>query len=38
LTKKAERLGEYEFDVHGGENWTIEAGEDGKKKIVRKHV
>jgi len=38
LTKKAERLGEYEFDVHGGENWTIEAGEDGKKKIVRRHV
>jgi hypothetical protein len=38
LMKKAERLGEYEFDVHGGENWTIEAGEDGKKKIVRKHV
>lgn len=35
LLKKAARLGNYDFDTHGGENWKLEACEDGKKKIVR---
>jgi hypothetical protein len=35
LKKKAERLGNYDFDIHGGKNWKLEACEDGKQKLKR---
>ena len=35
LRKKAERLGNYDFDIHGGTNWKLEACEDGKQKLKR---
>lgn len=35
LRKKAYRLGNYDFDVHAGENWEL-ADEGQKKKIKRK--
>lgn len=38
LAKKAARLGNYDFDIHGGKNWVLEASEDGAQKIVRKEV
>lgn len=38
LAKKAARLGNYDFDIHGGKNWVLEASEDGVQKIVRKEV
>jgi len=31
LQKKAARLGNYDFDIHGGRNWKLEAGDDGLK-------
>ena len=31
LAKKAARLGNYDFDIHGGRNWKLEASEDGQK-------
>jgi len=36
LKKKAARLGNYDFDVHEGATWNLEACDDGKQKIVRK--
>lgn len=35
LSKKAARLGNWEFDVHEGSTWALEASEDGKQRIVR---
>lgn len=36
LMKKADRLGNYEFDVHHDETWKLEAAEDGgEKRLVR---
>jgi len=37
LKKKAARLGNYDFDVHGGQNWELEASDDGQKikRIVK---
>jgi hypothetical protein len=35
LLKKAKRLGNYDFDIHNGKTWKLEAGEDGKQKLVR---
>lgn len=34
IAKKAARLGNYDFDVHGGKNWELED-TDGKQKINR---
>ena len=36
LMRKAEKLGEYDFDVHQGKTWEMEACDDGQKKLVRK--
>jgi hypothetical protein len=35
LRKKAERLGNYDFDTHAGAIWKLEAGDDGKQKLKR---
>jgi hypothetical protein len=31
LSKKAARLGNYDFDIHGGRNWKLEATDEGQK-------
>lgn len=35
IIRTAARLGNYDFDVHGGKTWKTEAADDGKAKISR---
>lgn len=36
IQKKAARLGNYDFDIHGGEKWVMEESEDGRKIVSKK--